>query len=94
MDSLSYHMNAPLVDINSSLTYSAIEQICKSDLSPCLDMISIYRDVNMNTLGDRIKYELTASLMRAKNNKGSQYLENWLKNVESVVTSKELRIQI
>ena len=94
MDSLTYRMNTPLDDINSRLNYSAIEQICKSVLSPFFDMISLYKNVNINILADKIKYELTASLMRAKNNKGSQYLENWLKNVESVVTSNELRIQM
>ena len=83
-------MTAPQESITSSSNYSLIESI----LSPFLEFATTQNDLHLQMLKDRISITLTASMMRARENKGSNYLEEWIRQVENVVTSDTLRVQM
>ena len=90
MASLGSNMTAPQESITSSSNYSAIESL----LSPFLEFATTQNDINLQMLKDRISITLTASMMRARENKGLNYLEEWIRQVEDVVTSDTLRVQM
>ena len=91
---LGSSMTASQENITLNSNYSSIEEICKSVLSPYLEFANTYKDIHLQTLKERISVTLTASMMRARENKGSDYLEEWIRQVENVVTSDTLRVQM